>query len=597
MDPKSVFTRRAFMLGAAQGILGTSLLGRLYWLQIESREHFQTLSDKNRIHGEVILPLRGQILDENGHVLAGNQFIHSALLVPAEAEDWKASLYEVAEILELESSDIDIIIQNVKKKNRFTQHIIKAPLSWEELARLELNLMNLEGVRVEQGQQRFYPLPQEFCHVLGYVGKPTEKDTKESATPELLHHPGYRIGKSGIEKIYEQRIIGLPGMKQVEVNATRQVVRELETYAPTHGADLHTTLNLDLQKAIYERVKEFESASIVVMDVKNGGLKAAVSTPGFDMNQFTNGIPKKIWGELSSNPYHPLLCKFVQGQYAPGSPFKMITALAGLASGKINHETKFFCPGHYDLGNHRFHCWRYEHGHGHMNVRQAIAQSCDTFFYELALKIGVDAIAEMAQLFGMGHVTELNFPHEKAGLIPTKSWKEKVQRRKWTASESILTSIGQGYVLATPLQLCLMTARLAAKGKMLHPSFNVQGAPSFANMDLRPEDIEIVYQGMCDVMSDPTGTAYGSRSQLPGIDFAGKTGTAQVRRLSHKDRETKAFLSWPWHWRDHALFVGFAPTEDARYAISVVIEHGGSGGKVAAPVGRDILTLAMQFLK
>lgn len=595
MDPKTLFTKRAFLLAGGQSILGMGLIGRLYWLQVQSKDHFKMLSDKNRLHGELIMPLRGQILDEHGHVLAGNQYIHRAILMRSDSDQWKDSLHRVRDLIQLDEEAIETILSQTQKKNRFTPLVIKDPLAWEEVAKLELHLLNLPGIRIEQGQQRFYPYPYEFCHTLGYVGKPSEKEmeTISGEAFDLYQNPGFRLGKTGVEKMYEKTLLGEPGVKQVEVNAYRQVVRELESYPPQHGQDLKTSINLQLQNAIYERVKDYESVCAVVMDIKTGGIKAAVSTPAFDINQFTNGISQKLWGPLQSNTYNPLLCKFAQGQYAPGSPFKMMTALAGLHTKKITPETQFFCPGHYNLNGHRFHCWRHEHGHGHMNLRQALAQSCDVYFYELALRVGVDPIAEVAKKFGLGEVTSLNFPHEKSGLIPSKSWKEKVRGKKWTTSETILTSIGQGYVLATPLQLCLMMARIASKGKRVEPSFITNNEP-FDDLGFHVDDLDIICAGMRDVMSDPTGTAYGSRSMMEGVDFAGKTGTAQVRRLSQKDRESKAFYNWPWHWRDHALFTGYAPAHDPKYAVSVVVEHGGSGGRVAAPLGRDIMTLAMK---
>ncbi len=595
MDPKTIFTRRAFLLAGGQSLLGAGLLGRLYWLQVQSKEHFKTLSDKNRLHAELMIPLRGQILDEKGYVLAGNQYTHRAILMRSDSDQWKESLYQVKELLLLSEEDMEHMLEITYKKSKFVPYVIKDPLSWEEVAKLELHLLNLPGIRIEQGQQRFYPYPLEFCHALGYVGKPSEKEMENMSSEDfdLYQNPGFRLGKTGVEKMYEKTLLGQPGVKQVEVNAYRQVVRELESFAPKHGEDLQTSLNLSLHTAIYERIKEYESASVVVMDVKTGGIKAALSTPAFDMNQFTNGIPQKVWAPLQSNPYNPLLCKFSQGQYAPGSPFKMMTALAGLYTKKATKDTQFFCPGHYDLGGHRFHCWRHEYGHGSVNMRQALAQSCDVYFYELALRTGVDAIAEVARKFGLGDVTSLAFPHEKAGLIPNKSWKERVRGKKWTTSETILTSIGQGYVLATPLQLCVMTARLASFGKRVDPSF-IHQSKDFEDLGFHKDDLELVCQGMRDVMSDPTGTAYRSRSMMEGVDFAGKTGTAQVRRLSQKDRESKAFQNWPWHWRDHAIFTGYAPAADPRFAVSIVVEHGGSGSKVAAPLGRDVLTLALQ---
>lgn len=607
LDPKILFTRRAFLLAGGQALLAGGMLSRLYWLQITSKDHFTTLSDQNRLHSELILPLRGQILDAHGRMLAGNHRIHRAVLRVADAPDWKESLYRAGEFLHLEESILHEMMETIPKQSRFAPHVIKEILSWEEVALLELHASSLLGITVEEGQKRFYPHPFECCHVLGYVAKPSKKEREEveltGPHTNLYTLPDFRLGKTGIEKMFNAPLSGIAGLKQVEVNATRRIVREVESYAPEHGADVRTTLNLALQQKIYDHVKDFESISVVVMDIKTGGCRALLSTPGFDINHFTQSIPQKIWANLRDDRHRPLLCKFAQGQYAPGSTVKMLVALAGLEEKVITPDTRFFCPGHHDIGGHRFHCWKHEVGHGSLNVRQAIPQSCDVFFYELSLKLGVEKIANMAKRFGLGTRTELNFPHEKPGLIPSKSWKEKAFGKKWTPSETILTSIGQGYVLATPLQLCVMTARLASEGKKVEPTLweepfsENQNMPNnkkeFLPLSINPEHLALVRKGMRDVMSNPMGTAYGARSTLADIEFAGKTGTAQVRRLSHKDRKEKTFQKWPWHWRDHALFVGYAPVQDPRYALSIIVEHGGSGGKIAAPLGRDILTLCL----
>ncbi|MBX9977668.1 MAG: penicillin-binding protein 2 [Alphaproteobacteria bacterium] len=592
-DPKTRFTRRAFFLSGAQGLLGAGLLGRLYWLQIESNQHYQKLSDKNRLHSEFILPVRGQIFDRDGRLLAGNRFVHRAILQRDQTKDWKQSLAHFGNFLSMTSANIQDILNEYAKKNKFIPIPLKDPLTWEEVAKIELHAADLPGIRVDQGQERFYPYAEDVCHLLGYVGKPSELETEENADL-LLQHPGFRLGKAGIEKQYEGLLQGSPGIVQVEVNATRQVVREVSSHEPCNGQDLTLSVNLDLQQRITERLKGFESATAVVMNVNSGALLAAVSVPGFDTNHFTSGIPKNIWDDLRSNQYTPLVTKFTQGQYAPGSTFKMMVALAGLHSKAIDERTMLYCPGYYDLNNHRFHCVKHS-GHGHVAMQQALAQSCDVYFYELSLRMGVDAIAAMAKIFGLGEKTLLQFPNEKAGLIPNKSWKERIQGKKWTPSETINTSIGQGYVLTTPLQLCIMTARLASKGKCIHP-YLTEASRTFDSLVIDPKHMELVFNGMRDVMSSPHGTAYASRSPLDGIEFAGKTGTSQVRRITMRDRELKTHHNWPWRWRDHALFIGFAPVNDPKFAVSIVIEHGGWGGKVAAPIGRDILVDALKLV-
>ncbi len=595
-DPKVTFTRRAFFLGGVQSLLGVGLLGRLYWFQIQSNSHYQLLSDKNRLHSEFVLPTRGQIFDRNGRLLAGNQFVYRAILQRQQTKEWRASLDAFAELIFPSSLDIERILDSASKKNKFIPLILKDPLSWEEVAKIELHHAALPGIRVEQGKERFYLYAKEFSHVLGYVAKPSEKEFQEK--PNLVaQHPSFRIGKAGVEKIYEESLQGTLGVKQVEVNAARQVVREISSHEPHDGRDLKLSLHLDLQKSVLERLQPFESAAAVVMNIKSGGLLAAASVPGFDTNHFVNGIPQKLWEDLRTNRHTPLVSKFTQGQYAPGSTFKMIVALAGLQAKVVNERTTFYCPGHYDLGDHRFHCYL-RGGHGHVTMQQALARSCDVYFYHVSLLTGVDPIATVARQFGLGEKTLRDFPHEKKGLIPNKSWKERLQGKQWTPAETINTSIGQGYVLSTPLQLCVMTARFAAKGQCVYPSLiKTDTERTSEPMDVAQEHMDLIFRGMRDVMSDPQGTAYGARSPLAGIEFAGKTGTAQVRRITLHDRKLGLHRKWPWHWRDHALFVGFAPVHDPKYAVSIVIEHGGSGGKVAAPIGRDILVDTIQLVK
>ena len=594
-DTKTLFTRRSFFLASAKGLLTAGIVGRLYWLQVKSQDHYKALADQNRLHGEYILPVRSQIFDEKGRLLAGNQFVHRAVLLRDRSKTWRESLEKAAEILSFTKEDMDEIKEEAATKNRLIPLTLKDPLTWEEVAKLELHLNDLPGVRVEQGQQRFYPYPQEFAHVVGYVGKVSPKDMEKEEDSDFLQLPGVRIGKSGIERHLEKNLRGEPGYREVEVNAHRQVVRELNSYPTQNGPDLKTSLNLDLQKSCFERLTPFQSAVAVVMDIKTGGIKASVSVPAFDTNHFINGIPKKIWKELQENPYNPLLSKFAQGNYAPGSTFKMILGLAGLEKKAVNPKTTFFCPGYFELNGHRFHCWENKHGgHGHVNLQQAIARSCDVYFYNLSLLIGVDAMADMSSRFGLGSKTALNLVGERSGLIPTKSWKEKIFQKKWTAAETVNTSIGQGYMLATPLQLCQMAARLAS-GKAVYPTFdNVER--DFDAININQDDLKIIQLGMSDVMNDAHGTAYASRSMMPNILFAGKTGTSQVRTITKKDRELDLHKHWAWEFRDHAHFVCYAPVDAPKYALSVVVEHGGGGARVAAPIARDIMTDCLKFL-
>lgn len=593
-DPKKqLFTRRAFFLGGAQSALGVGLLGRLYWLQVESEEHYKILSDKNRLHSEFLSPPRGQIRDVKGRLLTSTRFVYRALLKRDETKEWKDSLQKTVKFLAFSEEQIQSILEETKRKSKFIPIVIKNPLTWEEVATLELHAASLPGILVEQGGERSYLFGKDFCHLLGYVGKPSMTDI-ETANEPFLQNPHCRIGKAGLEKMHEKSLCGVPGIRQVEVNATRQVVQEVSVHPPLPGKDLTLSINLDLQQRVNEHLSYFESASAVVMDIRSGGVLAACSIPVFDTNHFVGSIPVSLWNALRNDKYSPLVAKFVQGQYSPGSTFKMVVALAGLQTKAVNGRTTFHCPGYYDYSGHRFHC-HLKGGHGHVNMRQALSVSCDVYFYHLSLLTGAEAIAEVARQFGLGEKTLPQFPGEKKGLIPTRGWKEKLLGKRWTPAETITMSIGQGYVLATPIQLCVMTARFASLGKAVSPSVTKAEKHTFEQMNFDPAHLELIFSGMKDVMTHPNGTGYKSRSPLPGIDFAGKTGTAQVRRISKHERESGLHRNWPWHWRDHALFVGFAPTDAPHIAVSVVIEHGGSGSKVAAPIGRDILVDALKL--
>lgn len=637
-DP--TFTRRSILMGALQGGVALGLLGRLYWLQVSSNEHYKMLSDHNRLSVELLPPLRGQIFDRTGRILiAGNKTIHHAIfrrdLMQGDApkdrsrgslEHAEAVLGRTADLLSLTHIEREDLLESartfMKTHAKSAPFIIKSLLSWEDVARLELHGRDLPGVHVQEGYERFYPDAKAFCHIVGHVGRvqakdlealegASEYDTAAHALKNLLkQHPYVRIGKTGVEKLFDTPLIGSPGVQNVEVNATRQVVRVLSKTPPVHGEDFKLSIDANLQTRIYDRLVEHNSASAVVMHIPSGGLLAAVSTPSYDTNVFTDRIPKDIWDDIVKDPHTPLVSKFSQGQYAPGSVFKMVVMLAGLRSGVITPKTTFHCGGYHELSGHRFHC-HLKGGHGSVDPYMALVKSCDVFFYRMSLLCGADAIAQAARDFGFGSITSLNFPNEKAGLIPSKTWKEKVRGKGWTPAETINMSIGQGYVLATPLQMCVMTARFASKGQRVEPHLTLpsqmqddvtipQGRPEclipsrvFDSMGEDPAHMDLIYKSMTHVMQ-AGGTAYGARSTIHGIEFAGKTGTSQVRRITMHDRKHNLHKSWPWHWRDHAVFVGFAPVDNPLYAISVVVEHGGSGGRVAAPLGRDLLSDAFE---
>lgn len=596
-DKKHLFTRRALILGSLQGALFTSLLGRLYYLQVSSSDHYRTLSDKNRIHSRLIAPSRGQILDRSGRILATHHNAYRAIIIRDQVEDLPSVLNAVESILGLDSQEISRITQELKKKPRFVPVTIKDGLSWDEVTRLELHLPDLTGMSVEQGQNRSYPYGLETCHSVGYVGTVSENDLDGDP---LLELPGMRIGKSGIEKAYESQLRGEPGIKQVELNAVRRIVRELSTTSSVAGRDMRVTIDLELQQSVYQRLSMEQGAAAIIMAARTGEVLSYVSTPGFDSNLFANGISKKDWDLLLNHSQKPLNDKVLTGQYGPGSTFKMIVALAALEAGVITPSTCMNCAGSISLGNHEFHChsWKYG-GHGGVTLENAIVQSCDVYFYQVGKLLGIDPMAVMAKRFGLGAPTGIDIPGEKSGIIPSRKWKSLVMGKSWLLGETYNASIGQGYVLATPLQLAVMTARLVT-GKAVTPHFDImKEVPVFEDMELNADHLKLVLSGMAKVVNEPIGSAYASRITESGFEMGGKTGSTQVQRITKKDREQglASSANRPWHTREHALFVGYAPVHDPRFVTAVLVEHGGSGARAAAPVAKDILLMAQQIIK
>lgn len=596
MDKETLFTRRSIILGGMQAALMSTVVGRMFYLEILSNTHYQKLSDKNRIHSRLTLPIRGLITDRAGRVLASDHNVYRAVIIRDEAEDWQLCLKRVQELLQLTCEEIDKISFQIKRKPRFMPVAIKDNLSWQEVTTLELHLPDIVGIFIEEGRNRFYPHAFECCHFLGYVAAPSEKELDGDP---LLEQPGFKMGKTGLEKALENDLRGMPGIKQVEVDAYRRVVRELSTTDSMHGAEQKLTLDFDLQQTLYHRLAQEESGAAVVLNIKTGGVLAYVSYPGYDSNLFVNGIPQRDWQELLNHPRHALINKPISGLYAPGSTFKMITALAALERGVIHPNTSVSCVGHTLLGSHKFHCWTWKTGgHGHIDLVRAIATSCDIYFYHIASLVGIDAIADTARRLGLGAATGIEIPGEKAGLIPTTEWKKRVHKAKWTLGESYNAGIGQGYTLTTPLQLAVMTARLAS-GKAVRPTLLANNVQDFPGLDIDPKLLDYIWKGLDKASNEDGGTSFRHRISVPGMEMAGKTGTTQVRRITEKDRALGLVNSAdrPWHYREHALFVGYAPVHAPLYAAAVLIEHGGSGGRVAAPVGRDVLLTAQQILR
>jgi len=601
LDRQKQFTRRALLLAGGKAVLLTVLAGRLYYLQVVEAERYTTLAEDNRVNLRLLAPVRGRILDRTGRPLAVNRQDFRVVVVAEEAGDIEGTLTSLGSLVPLGDGDRKRVLREVGRQRRFVPVTVRDDLGWEDVARIEVNSLDLPGVAVEEGQSREYPYGALLSHVLGYVGPASEAEAAKG--DPLLVLPGFRIGKAGIEKRYEGPLRGVGGSSEVEVNAVGRVIRELDRREGGSGADLALGIDLELQQLAAQRLGE-ESGAVVVLDVASGEVLAMASTPGYDPSAFNRGLTSAEWKSLTSNPKAPLINKAIAGQYAPGSTFKPVVALAGLEKGVIDAGTGVFCSGALQLGNARFHCWK-RGGHGTVSLREALIQSCDCYFYEVARRAGVEKIAAMGKRLGLGMPLGIDLPHERPGLLPTRDWKQSVFGTGWSMGETVITGIGQGYVLATPLQLAVMTARIANGGRAVMPRVvrdaglaeGVGVRAKAVDLGLDPAHLRFVRDGMNGVVNAANGTAKRAAIREPGLAMAGKTGTSQVRRISRAERDAGVIKNehLPWERRDHALFIGYAPVERPRYACAVVIEHGGAGSKAAAPVARDVLLAAQKI--
>jgi penicillin-binding protein 2 len=612
-ERSGLFTRRTLLLGGAQAVLLAALAGRLYQLQVVETERFASLADENRINLRLLPPPRGLIFDRSGQPLAVNRNNFRAMVASDRGRGADVLIERLDQILSLGDADKNRLLRELRRSRNSQPAVVRENLGWEEVARLEFNAPDLPGVFIDLGQSRDYPEGDLMSHIVGYTGRVADEDLAGRDDP-VLSLPTMRFGKKGVERSLEDDLRGRAGAVQVEVNAVGRVVRELDRTEGQPGANALLTIDLDLQRFVAEKMKEHQSGSVVVMDVITGDVLAMVSTPGFDPSTFARGITQSEWRELLDNPERPLHNKAIAGVYPPGSTYKMVTALAALESKAIDPWTRLPCPGYLELGNIKFHCWL-KGGHGSTNVTEAIACSCDCFFYEAARRAGVDRIADMANRLGFGKASELGLPGESPANQPSRGWKQEKIGKPWQHGDTFNLGIGQGYMTATPLQLAVMTARLANGGYEVQPNLLLAQAtpreelappaprdkPTAPSLRLNPQHLQIIRQGMVDVVNGSLGTAIhlrrdGSGKVLdPAYTFAGKTGTAQVKRITEREREmgiTQAQL--PWHLRHHALFVCFGPADKPRYACAVIVEHGMAGGSTAGPIGRDVLVETMK---
>lgn len=573
-------TRIWFLLGVKTFLL-VLLIGRLAQLAIINNPQYSILAKGNRIHSRILPAQRGRILDHKGQVLAETEQTYYGYVFSDTKEDLNKRLSQITKIIK----------RSVHLQGDFAQRRIlplKENLSWEEMAKLETH--KVSGVFITPSSRRFYPVPEAFSHALGYVSPPTQNDDL------ALQHPFLSVGHGGgLEQVYDELLRGTMGFVEEEMDSKRRLVRILGTTLPESGLDLITTLNKNLQEFTYRLLQEegIKSAGVVVMDIHTGAIQTLVSQPSFDANAFAQGISATLWKNLTVNPYRPLFNKVTQGQYAPGSIFKIVMALAGLRSGVITEKTTAFCPGHLDCGGRRFHCWAWRKGgHGHVDFHKAMAGSCDVFFYQMAKKIKINDILRAAKDLGLGTATGLDLLYEKTGLLPKSTW---FKHRQF--GEMLNLSIGQGRLLTTPIQLALMMAIVVNGGKRVTPHINHKISAPFLRQIKDVFNLSILHQALIGVVNSKEGTGYGFRFLTPGGEngFGGKTGTTQVSAISMKDRATGKINNKAEFLRDHALFVGFAPAENPRFVVTVILENGGWGAN-AGRIGQKIIRTCLHEL-
>ncbi len=634
-------SRRMLLVGGLQVVFGLILVGRLYQLQILDSDSYLKLSEKNQFDHRLVIAPRGRILDSKNRLLAGNSEVFELVVIPARTKDLKKLLYNIDAIIGLSGEDINRIIEIAKNQPDFLGISIKSNLTQRELSHLAIRSAVLEGVLFQKNFNRIYPQGKLLSHVTGYVSGITESEVKKNR--QLQRLVGLKTGKSGLEKSLDESLRGIVGKERIEVNSRGKPVSFISDRLPKQGNDHQLTIDIDIQSYAVHRLKlgnseqvelakssvqeainkdaalrahinigetmilrdansryvPPETGAVVIMDIHTGAIVAMASSPAYDPNLFAGRLTNRAWHNLNKHPRVPLLNRVIAGLYSPGSTFKMVVYAAALEAGVISSDTSYTCRGFFEFGDRNFYCWQ-EKGHGTVNGRQAISQSCDVYFYQIALKTGIDRIQNMAIRMGLGVMTDVGIPGEKLGIMPNRAWKKNNRGTVWTPGETVIAGIGQGFVLTTPIQLAVMTARLAngkkaVKARLLADL--IKNSEDFLPLNINSTVLREIQRSMRSVVSSTRGTA--RRYELDGYGMAGKTGTVQVKRISKIEREEGIIenIDRRWKDRDHALFVGYAPYDKPKYAISVIVEHGGSGSSMAAPIARDILKFALERLK
>ena len=618
--------RRMFIIGAAKFIVFTGIIARLFSLQITDNKKYSTLSDKNRLREWKLPPVRGEFLDYFDNVIAGNFKVYQLHVIPEDVEDFKYLMLRLKEILSLNNNEFEKIIKQKNQQKPWETLIVSNNLTWEQFSKINYYLYDLVGAKPVMSVSRNYPFNESYTHVLGYVSEASEKDILSNENVKDNHVPGLKVGKTGLEKSFEDQLLGTNGTQRYEVNAYGKRINQLDHIEGFKGETIKLTLDTEIQKQCGELLKDV-AGSINIMDIYTGDIIAMQSSPSFDPNLFLFGINQDDWQLIRNNPLKPLVNKSLSGLYSPGSTFKPMVALSALENGIITKDFKVNCTGKIEMYGQTYHCWK-EKGHGVVSLKEAMKQSCDTYFYEIARKLGVDRLRETSVKFGLGDkVLNETFSNEKKGLVPNTQWKKNTLGKGWVLGETLITGIGQGYIQTTPLQLCLMTAQLANGGFKIYPKitvekndktaeeikllisqeinnidknllqkrqgfFNSLNKNQYGKLFSNLENIKLVREAMFASTNEIRGTSYSSRIEDPKYQFAGKTGTSQVRRITKAARELDLNTSEiPYNERDHALYIAFGPYKNPRYALSVVIEHGGSGSSTAAPIAKELFKL------
>ena len=622
----NTINRRMFIISAAKVVIFTGIIARLFSLQINENKKYLTLSDKNRLREWRLPPVRGEFLDFFNNTIAGNLKVYQLHVIPEQVEDFKHLMVRLKDILQLDDQQFSKIIKKKKSQKPWETLIISENLSWDQFSKVNFFLHELVGAKPVLSVARSYPYKDNYTHILGYVSQASENDLLNNEVIKKSYVPGLRVGKIGLEKTFENDLIGTNGVQRYEVNAYGKRINQIDHKDGEKGKNIKLTIDTEIQKFSNQLLTD-KSGSISVMDIYTGEIVAMHSSPSFDPSLFLYGITSKDWRQIRENPLKPLINKTISGLYSPGSTIKPLVALSALDNDVITPNFTVKCTGKMEMYGQTYHCWK-EKGHGFMKLRNAIKQSCDTYFYETARKLGVDRLSITASKFGLGReVLKEYFPNEKKGLVPNTKWKKDTLGIGWVLGETLITGIGQGYILTTPLQLCLMMAQLANGGFKIYPKivvdenqdtlenikykmalnvnkkkgeniiprirvveelFNIKNE-KYTQLFKNPENVKFVLESVFASTNELYGTSYSSRIEDPKYQFAGKTGTSQVKRITKEARELDLEISQiPYEERDHALYIAYGPYKNPRYAVSIIVEHGGSGSVVAAPIAKKL---------